>query len=129
MYGKSYVPVKWSPTLARHAQDYANQLASQNCNLIHSQGTGEGENLAAEWGANYTPDQVLNMWTEDEASNRGGHFTQVLWRGTRYIGCASATSSCSVQVCRYVTPGNCGGYDFLSDSSPCGAQCAPEGCF
>ena len=145
MYGKSYVPVKWSSSLANNAQSYANYLAAYNgCNNLrhgdsNSRG-GAGENLAANWGSGATdpsPDSVLTRWTdESEASSAGGHFTQVIWRGTRYVGCATASNSgCYIQVCRYIAPGNCNlsrnnwMQTTLADSSLCGPQCPSEGCF
>ena len=142
MYGKTYVPLKWSTTIANSAQAYANKLiAISGCVIQHGyQGDSYGgENLAANYGSGATaptPDSVLTRWTENEASSVGGHFTQVIWRGTRYVGCATASKSgCFIQVCRYIAPGNCNlstsswQQTTLADSSPCGPQCPSEGCF
>lgn len=61
----------------------------------------------------------------------GGHFTQVVWRATHYVGCGVASGSCGhIQVCRYIKPGNCNGKDnFMRDETPCSPDCPPEGCF
>jgi pathogenesis-related protein 1 len=76
---------------------------------------------------------VLNAWVDTEAQfydssakacSGGvcGHFTQVLWRMTSYVGCgiASCSSGTPIYVCQYLRPGNCNGYDYQSTSSPCG---------
>lgn len=58
-----------------------------------------------------SPDSNLERWTENEeyvGYGANGHFTQVIWRATKYIGCGEASrAGCNYQVCRYVTPGNC----------------------
>jgi pathogenesis-related protein 1 len=76
---------------------------------------------------------VLGQWVDDEAQfydpmNKTcvggvcGHFTQVLWRTTSYVGCgiARCPSEQPIYVCQYRRPGNCNGYDYRSTSSPCG---------
>lgn len=36
-----------------------------------------------------------------------GHYTQMIWRGTTAIGCATASNGTwDVLVCRYAPPGN-----------------------
>lgn len=47
LHGSS--PLVWDPTLAQHAQDWANHLASIE-DLQHAQNTGEGENLYGSVG-------------------------------------------------------------------------------
>ena len=68
---------------------------------------------------------------EDEERDMGGHFTQVVWRATHYVGCGVASGRCGhVQVCRYIKPGNCNGRDnFMKEETPCSPDCPPEGCF
>ena len=139
-YGKSYVPLKWSSSLENSARAWANNLLG-SCSLIHG---SSGENLAmTSW--NGSPNDVLKMWVEDEDPGNGqyifqrsGHFSQALWRGSKYLGCAIASKpGCTIHVCRYLAPGNCnisgneGRWPQLvfADSSPCGPQCPREGCF
>jgi hypothetical protein len=129
-YDVSYVPLKWSNALAASAQKYAEDMARNN-NFAHSNGN-YGENLAWNSGkSSPSADNVLQRWTENEESKRGGHFTQVLWRATKYVGCGQASSgSGSYQACQYVTPGNCNGpSNMLVSSSPCSPKCPQEGCF
>jgi len=117
-YGSSYVPLSWSESIAKSAESYANKLIGlSGCQLMHGyQGDKYGgENLAANYGAfPQTPDQILTRWTENEEPTSGfvfsksGHFTQVLWRSTHYVGCGQASKDkCHIQVCRYIRPGNC----------------------
>jgi pathogenesis-related protein 1 len=86
-----------------------------DCGLQHASGTGYGENLAA--GSNVGAQRAVDMWANEKSNyvyspdyvfeNGTGHYTQIVWRTSVRIGCASA--SCggrSVVVCRYDPPGN-----------------------
>lgn len=139
-YGKQYVPLFWSDDLADGAADYAAYLVGRNCAFRHCRRSfpnGEedcdfGENLAMNWGwgGPRSAEEVLTAWTEEEESTMGGHYTQVLWRATHYVGCATASGPCGhIQICRYLRPGNCNGlHRYLDDDSPCGPFCPAEGC-
>jgi uncharacterized protein YkwD len=113
--------------LRKQAQKWAERLASANSGLKHSNVEGMGENLyyfsstaptpiaAAELGT-----QSVDAWYgeikdytfgEDIPSNFGkvGHFTQVVWKGTRKLGCgaaASADGQAYFVVCNYSPQGN-----------------------
>lgn len=75
-------------------------------------------------------------WYDEEESYLGGHFTQVGWRASKYVGCAIAEKTdgnthCAIQVCRYIKLGNCNGQtlvEVLADTSACGPECPVEGC-
>ncbi len=141
--------LKWSTSLAASAQNYSESLLSlADCTIEHGyQGNHfGGENLAAEWGGStsYTPEQVLQMWYDQEEFLPFGenlHFSQVIWRGTSYVGCGIASktlsdgSGCFIQTCRYIAPGNCNVdasnliSQALQDTSPCTPACPSEGCF
>lgn len=109
-------PVDWSDEVAQTAQEWANNLkATKNCGLEHASGTGYGENLAA--GTNVDAERAVDMWAGEGADytyepkyafdTNTGHYTQIVWRSTQHIGCASASCSGSnVVVCRYDPPGN-----------------------
>ncbi len=111
------------------------------CTLTHASGSDSygGENLASNGcSRSESPDQVLQRWAENEENKHGqsfsawGHFTQVIWRGTKYVGCGQASRrGCHIQVCRYIAPGNCniGGLSLsgainkaMEAYSPCGPQ-------
>ncbi len=109
----------WSPDIALTAQRWADALAQRGCALDHSSGP-LGENLAAGTAAIMTPERAVALWVEERSSYdfaRGGfsmttgHFTQVVWRGSQRLGCASATcgNGLRVWVCNYDPPGNMDG--------------------
>mmetsp|Transcript_16934 Transcript_16934/g.35105 ORF Transcript_16934/g.35105 Transcript_16934/m.35105 type:complete len:471 (-) Transcript_16934:354-1766(-) len=156
-FGSTYVPLKWSPTLADQAKTWANKLLStcDETGIDHEKNISEGENLAKNVGSDdymgqlYEPDLILNRWVDKEETwgwPGNAHFTQVLWRATRYVGCGESempfkNGTCRIQVCRYARAGNCamGSYDaskgdnwkkgVLEDFTRCGPDCPPEGCF
>lgn len=108
-------PLAWSDELARHAQDWADHLASSGCRLEHSS-DGYGENLAAGTAGTLSPEDVAEMWYREQArydfgsggfSMETGHFTQLVWVGTERIGCGvSQCNGLDVWVCNYDPPGN-----------------------
>ena len=66
------------------------------------------------------------MWYDEikdyDFSNPGfgyntGHFTQVVWKGSKTLGCGIATGKYSWVVCRYGPPGNMMG-DFPENVLP-----------
>jgi len=108
-------PLEWSDKLAEAAQNWANRLIVEHT-LAHQQHPNYGENLFEANGSNATPEEVVKRWAA-EASNydyktnrcRGacGHYTQIVWRDTRRVGCAVARSpGREVWVCEYDPPGN-----------------------
>ncbi len=156
--GKSYVPMKFSKSLKRSAKRWALQLVKDACigkkGIYHDPqlgALGHGENVAlsrgsGSWAILPTADKVIGRFVEREIPlppHQKGHLTQVLWRPTKYVGCADASHTyadgkekCHVTVCRYVKPGNCnmGNWSqwkekMLADDSPCGKPCPKEGCF
>ena len=92
--------------------------------LLHSTNSDKnnihGENLASNngsggaWAEVRTADSIVTRWVEDEVDDpwpKNGHLTQVLWRGSKYVGCGEASKPrdgggmCHAQVCRYTRPG------------------------
>mmetsp|Transcript_11822 Transcript_11822/g.18211 ORF Transcript_11822/g.18211 Transcript_11822/m.18211 type:complete len:383 (-) Transcript_11822:105-1253(-) len=127
-YNLSPAPLKWSDSVARSAQNYANKLiAEDGCKIQHGLNDDNygGENLAANWGSGSyasarSPTDVLEAWYDDEIDldrmqlvGQKFHATQVIWRSSGYLGCAQAektlgsSTKCFIQVCRYIKPGNC----------------------
>ena len=156
-FGASYVGVKYDLSLASDAQIYANKLldACQIDGILHEHGIEMGENLAKNMGESdtygqlYPVENICRRWFEREETwpfPDTAHFTQGLWRSTRYLGCGEATKTmsnggtCHIQVCRYARAGNCnmGQYQatvgdnwkipMLMDHNPCGPACPPHGC-
>jgi len=116
-------PFTWSARAASIAKAWA-----ENCRFEHNPGRGDdmGENLYATTRASDTPLLVVKAWASeapdyDYASNTCasgkvcGHYTALVWRDTRQVGCASArctrnspfaVSTWYHWVCNYTPPGN-----------------------
>ncbi len=124
--------LSYSAALAISAQAWADNLKITNqCQMRHSKPDGKyGENLywgsALEWSDGrkelqvVTPQKVVDAWGSektdyDYATNSCkhgkmcGHYTQVVWRSTKQVGCAISVckdSQHQVWVCQYFPPGN-----------------------
>ena len=108
-------PLTWSDRLAAHAQDWADNLLKRR-QFAHRPKSAYGENLFEITGAEASSAQVVNAWAAesrnyDYNSNgcRGvcGHYTQIVWRDTKEVGCAVARGAGrEVWVCNYDPPGN-----------------------
>jgi pathogenesis-related protein 1 len=107
----------WSSAVAASAQAWADKLAAIG-DLRHD-ATNYGENLYMGSGPR-TPTEAVDNWGSEKAecNYRGeaignqtcvvGHYTQVVWRGSRELGCGVARTAdgSHVWVCRYNPPGN-----------------------
>jgi uncharacterized protein YkwD len=109
-------PLTWSKKLADVAQKWANHLRDEGCVFGHSPGTKYGENLAAGTQGALDPATTVGMWYDEIKlykfpnggfSAKTGHFTQVVWLGTKQVGCGHVTCKGNdVFVCNYDPPGN-----------------------
>jgi pathogenesis-related protein 1 len=125
-------PLHYSPALEASAQAWAEHLQARNrCQPQHSAPHGKyGENLywasAIRWSdgrrevQQVTPQMVVDSWAGERADynhadNRCkpgkvcGHYTQVVWKNTREVGCGHAVcrdSKDQIWVCQYAPPGN-----------------------
>lgn len=119
----------WDTDLAAIAQAYSEELANNGCGLTHSS-NGYGENLYWQRGLSVSAADVVASWHEEidcytygpfmrgdscnascvAAMNASGcgHYTQVVWRNTRRLGCGVATCSNGAEIwtCNYDPPGN-----------------------
>lgn len=114
-------PLQWSPQLAATAQAWADHLRGEHCAMRHSRTSGLGENLAWSPGRHMSPAAVVSLWVDEarayhHASNSCapgavcGHYTQVVWRKTRLLGCGvAACGNAEIWVCNYTPPGNVNG--------------------
>lgn len=120
-------PLVWSDTVAQAAKAWVDRLAARGCVLQHSE-TNYGENISGGSASTQSPEQVANLWYRERDaydfarggfSMRTGHFTQVVWRGSERLGCASATCGGDMRlwVCNYDPPGNMQG-DFQRNVLP-----------
>jgi pathogenesis-related protein 1 len=112
-------PLVWSPRLAAAAQDWADGLIRTG-RFAHTPDDPYGENLYEIDGGTASPDQVVGAWADEardydirtnSCTSVCGHYTQIVWRATRGVGCAvAAAAEREVWVCEYDPPGNIIGY-------------------
>ena len=116
----------WDDHLAEDAREWAEALAETN-SFEHSRADPTdpetpGENLWAGTSGAYAPEEMVGYWIAEKrdykhglvpaVSRSGdfekvGHYTQVIWRETRKVGCAVARSHREdILVCRYSQGGN-----------------------
>lgn len=117
-------PLEWSSKLAREAQAWANQLAREG-EMRHAPqeaNGGAGENLWMGASGYYGPRVMMDTFlnekryyrhaTYPQVSSTGkwedvGHYTQIVWRQTREVGCGIARGQQhEFLVCRYWPAGN-----------------------
>jgi uncharacterized protein YkwD len=108
-------PLTWSAELAAAAQRYA-----EKCWITHDSAKGKvSENLA--WGGDRSADSAVDAWYKEIGdynynkpgfASATGHFTQMVWKGTKQIGCGVAKcyfGAVRFWVCRYTPQGNWAG--------------------
>ncbi len=117
------VPLTWSKKLAIYSQEWANNLASIDCDLRHRPRSGKwkqeyGENLFIGTSGYYGVADAVKSWESEKIYYQGqtldssnyhdsGHYTQVVWKTTEQIGCAKAECNGNlIVVCNYNPPGN-----------------------
>ncbi|MCW2396720.1 CAP domain-containing protein [Sphingobium sp. B8D3B] len=120
----------WSDELAADAAQSATRLAQEPDPIAahhKSGGAGNyGENLWAGTRDAYAYEEMAESWLEERAlyldapvpdiSRSGnwadvGHYSQIIWAGTRRVGCAlHPTATLDVLVCRYDPAGNVYGH-------------------
>jgi Cysteine-rich secretory protein family len=125
-------PLAWDKQLALGAARWASHL-SRSGRFEHSPNSvGEppqGENI---WGGTpryYLPEDMVALWIAEKGNYRSGvfpansrsgrvedvsHYTQLIWRQTRKVGCAvNADGGEEILVCRYSQAGNVEGQSVL----------------
>ncbi|GLJ27034.1 hypothetical protein SUGI_0529960 [Cryptomeria japonica] len=113
-------PLVWDNTVAAYAQNYANQR-KVDCALRHSGGP-YGENIFWGKGREFTPADAVNAWIDEKQyydynsnscapGKQCGHYTQVVWRNTKKVGCArvKCNDGAIFITCNYDPPGNFNG--------------------
>jgi hypothetical protein len=118
-------PLAWNAQLAADARVWANELAATG-RFEHSPDAPgaepQGENLWAGTPRAFSPESMVGLWTAEKADyrpgvfpnnsrsgdvERVGHYTQMIWRDTRQVGCATAVGQREeFLVCRYSEAGN-----------------------
>lgn len=108
----------WNATLASYALKYAKSQTNKCLPLTHSRGP-YGENLFWGSGKVWTPQDAVYYWVKEKAdyiraTNKCkpgkvcGHYTQVVWRSTKSVGCASVAckDGSTYFICSYYPFGN-----------------------
>jgi uncharacterized protein YkwD len=105
-------PLVWSDSLAAGAKDWAEHLATLN-QMVHSTDMSYGENLAGRTHGGDTTAPMVESWVAEKKNWHGGnlteenfkqvgHYTQMVWRNAKQVGCGQATGSVNdYLVCRY----------------------------
>jgi pathogenesis-related protein 1 len=127
----------WSPLLASEARRWADELARRCRGLEHRTSPAYGQNIASRASegveSRFSPAEAVAGWVAEgkcyehgrfattdrcdaacvaELHSPGcGHYTQVVWRTTRELGCAYASCGrdgllVEYWVCNYSPPGN-----------------------
>lgn len=116
--------LRWNSALARDAGQWARVLAERGV-LQHADGSqrsGKGENLWMGTAGAWQAEAMVGMFLDErrhfraaafpDVSRTGnwadvGHYSQIVWRETREVGCAIDTGKGQdVLVCRYHPAGN-----------------------
>ena len=111
-------PLVWSRRLAGQARHWADQLLATH-NFAQQPDDRYGENLFIISGGIVTPADVVQTWLAERGDYDPDtnlcagvcrHYTQVVWRTTRAVGCGMAyDGNRQVWVCEYDPPGNVAG--------------------
>jgi len=118
----------WSGDLAQGAQQWASACTKKGDGFAHSPNafSAYGENLRWGYGAGFTgPQSAVASWYNEikrykfddpitsykagdtDSSKEVRHFTQLIWRDTKQVGCGVAMcGQYEFWVCRYSPPGN-----------------------
>ncbi|CAI9765746.1 unnamed protein product [Fraxinus pennsylvanica] len=118
---KMEAPLVWDNQLEKYAGWWAGQRRS-DCRLAHSFPEGNftlGENIYWGGGSTWTPADAVRAWADEEKYYRYksnscaerqqcGHYTQIVWKNTRRIGCARLVCDTgdAFMTCNYYPPGN-----------------------
>ncbi len=128
---KSISDLKWSPTIAKDAQLYADKMASEGIwghDTVKNQNDGYGH---GNYGENlYTSSQITSLkeasiaWVEEEnfysygligdsntcdVGKQCGHYTQVIWKDTTLVGCAMS----QYKVDTFIDGNNANGWNIV----------------
>lgn len=115
------LPLTWDSQLEQYAKWWAGQRQA-DCALMHSFPEGDfklGENIYWGSGTAWTPTDAVKAWADEEKyynyqanscveGQMCGHYTQIVWKTTRRVGCARAVceSGDVFMTCNYYPPGN-----------------------
>mmetsp|Transcript_10134 Transcript_10134/g.21273 ORF Transcript_10134/g.21273 Transcript_10134/m.21273 type:complete len:358 (-) Transcript_10134:3210-4283(-) len=150
--GETYVPLRFDASLKKGANEYLDSIMDDCDAAIHAEdGATWGTNILSEKGFGKNnklddPEEVLHHWVDQQENRswpKNSALTQVYWRGSHYLGCASAKKDgCEMHLCRYYPAGNCAMGNksnsadnwktpVLQNYSDCGGpkRCPDDGCY
>eukprot|EP00804_Cyclotella_cryptica_P010446 CCRYP_012287-RA/>CCRYP_012287-RA protein AED:0.10 eAED:0.10 QI:809/1/1/1/0.75/0.6/5/79/232 len=129
--------LEWSNALKSEAQVWANEIAKKCVNGLPGAGQNPNDYGVATIVNMRNPQMAVDRWMANGVnalkipSKASNSFTQMIWAGSQYVGCADATSSqsgktCTASVCYYAYAGNCGWGKFATweDAVYSGAVCS-----
>ncbi len=106
--------LQWSSALADYSQRWADTLLAKG-RAAHNPNSPYGENILIA-GVGSAPSMVVKEWASESrdysyrnnaCSSDCGHYTQIVWRNTKRVGCAVARGARrEIWVCSYDPPGN-----------------------
>jgi pathogenesis-related protein 1 len=116
-------PLVWSKKLAKKSLKWAKKLKRDNyCLYKHSPKENReniGENISWNQGYSMQPREVAEFWISEQKYfdfdtricktdiDSCGHYTQIIWRDTKKVGCAIVQCGDEqVWVCQYEPAGN-----------------------
>ena len=115
-------PLAWSARLAEEARQWAASLARRGAFEHSAGGSGQGENLWMGTAGYYAPEDMIGGFLAERRHFRPGvfpavsrtgnwsdvgHYSQIVWPGTRQVGCALVRGDGNEYlVCRYWPAGN-----------------------
>lgn len=114
------LPLTWSVELSQIAQQWAEHLAQNGCEMEHSDSSDTGENLYwTSRGTDSSAADAVRAWYSEKKDFRNvplkgnnwyktGHYSQIVWKTTTHVGMASARCSKgeTIVVANYSPPGN-----------------------
>ncbi|KAI8042994.1 Golgi-associated plant pathogenesis-related protein 1 [Drosophila gunungcola] len=112
-------PLKMDKELSFYAQEWANHLACKN--LLETRPLPlYGENIMSVRRSLFNVDRIIKLWYQEKYNYDylkpgfnlyTGHFTQMVWCDTEYLGVGVATNIFRIWiVCNYNPPGNISGH-------------------
>lgn len=151
-------PLVWDATLAEQSKKWADYICKNDCEgsqIAHSNyptitmklgDSKYGENVSWNMNSNginnvVAVNSAVNGWyneyscydyNDPKFSSNSGHFTQVVWKDTKKIGCARSLSSDKTKemiVCQYSPSGNIDtNKNYTTNVLPCLKNCPQNKC-
>jgi len=110
-------PLVWHDGMASHGKSWADKIhySGMKHGDMDFDDMHVGQNLAGSCSSPDFPDSdktAVSQWMEEESYN-GGHYTQLVWKGSKQVGCGmwcgpDLGMNCCMVACNYYPAGNNG---------------------